>query len=139
MKITRIVEDQKDGNRSWSFHSIETVESLGYFAPIAVEPETYYEVSFDLKASLPEGASAGIGILEFDEFLWIGEQYTETLFRDHFQNVNEGKRLTGEVKGNHTFAFQTGLKTQMIHLVLFRDGPHEREHLLFDNIKIIKS
>jgi hypothetical protein len=136
IKITRVVENKSDGNRAWSFRSIDTIESLGYFAPVAVTPETDYSVSFDLKADLPEGASAGIGILEFDEFLWIGEQYTEDVYVKHFRNIHDGQRLTGLVDGTYSFDFRTGGETRMIHIVLFRDGTHERKSLLFDNIEI---
>lgn len=138
VKVTKVVENQSDANRAWSFRSIDTLESLGYFAPIAVEPNTDYQISFDLIAELPEEASAGIGVLEFDEFLWIGEQYTEEVYEKHFQKVHPGQRLTGSVEGTYSFEFKTGGKTRMIHIILFRDGKHARQSLIFDNIEIVE-
>lgn len=131
-----MAENKADGQRGWVFRSINTVDSLGYFAPLAVEPGKRYQVSFELAAELPEGASAGIGVLEFDEFLWVGEQYPETLYQEHYRGVHEGKRLSGKISGRHEFSFTTGPETQMIHLVLFRDGTHDRNSLMFDNIHI---
>ena len=136
IKITKVVENQADGNRGWVFRSIKSIDSVGYFAPVAIEPETDYQVSFEMTADLPEGASAGIGILEFDEFLWIGEQYNEAIYQDHYQGFHEGLRLKGTVRGLQTFTFRTGPKSHMAHLVLFRDGPHDRSNVMFDNLEI---
>lgn len=136
-KVTGVVESPEDGNRAWSFRSINTVDSLGYFSPLAVEPATRYQVSFKLKAELPEEASAGIGIIEFNEFLWIGEQYSEETFNKHYRGVHEGVRLTGNIDWEeHSFTFTTGPETQMIHIILFREGAHERSGVLYDDIKI---
>ncbi len=84
----------------------------------------------------PEGASAGIGVLEFDQFLWIGEQYSEETFKKHYRGVHEGRRVTGKPTGLQGFTFTTGPDTRMIHLVLFREGTHDRNSLMFDNISI---
>lgn len=135
-KVTGVAEDQSDGNRAWVFRSINSIDSLGYFSPISVEPNKIYQVSFKLFAELPKGATAGIGILEFDEFLWIGEQYTEETFKKHFRGAKEGRRLTGKPTGMQNFDFTTGPDTHMIHLVLFREGPHDRNSLMFDDISI---
>jgi hypothetical protein len=135
-RMTGVAEDKTSGNRAWLFRAIDTIDSVGYFAPLAVEPSTTYEVSFKLNTELPDAASAGIGILEFDEFLWLPEQYTEATFKEHFRASQEGLRLTGTVKGSHAFSFTTGPDTGMIHLTLFRDGPQDNKGLLFDDIKI---
>ncbi len=135
VKVTGVAENA-DGSRGWVFRSINSIDSAGYFSPLAVEPNKSYQVSFNLSAELPEGASAGVGILEFDDFLWIGEQYTEETFKQHFRGVHEGKRLTGEVRGRQSFTFTTGPQTKMIHLVLFREGAHDRNSLMFDDIEI---
>ncbi len=135
IKVTGVAENA-DGSRGWVFRSINSIDSVGYFSPLAVEPNRSYQVSFKLMAELPEGASAGIGVLEFDEFLWIGEQYTEGTFKQHFRGVHEGKRLTAEVGGQQNFSFTTGPQTKMIHLVLFREGAHDRNSLMFDDIEI---
>ena len=136
VKVTGVAEDQGSGSRGWVFRSIKSIDSVGYFSPLEVEPQKAYQVSFTLTAELNEGASAGIGILEFDEFLWIPGQYTEETFKQHFRGSHEGKRLTGTTKGKHTFTFTTGAETHMIHVVLFREGAHDRNSLMFDEIKI---
>ena len=136
-KISGLVENPEDGNKAWSFRSVNSIDSLGYFSPLAVEPSTNYRVSFKLKAQLAEGASAGIGILEFDEFLWIGEQYTEQSFQEHYRGTHEGIRRTGATDWEeYDITFATSPETHMIHLVLFRDGTHDRNGILFDDIKI---
>ena len=63
-------------------------------------------------------------------------QYTEELFKLHYRGSHEGKRLTGEPEGEQTFTFRTGPETKMIHLVLFREGTHDRNSLMFDDIEI---
>lgn len=136
VKVSGITEDQATGNRSWVFRSINTINSAGYFSPLAVEPQTNYQVTFRLDATLPEGATAGIGIIEFNEFLWIPVQYTEEIFNEHFRGSQEGARLGGTVKGEHSFTFTTGSDTRMIHLVLFREGTHDRSSVMFDDVRI---
>lgn len=139
-KVSGLVENPEDGNKAWSFRSINTIDSLGYFSPLAVEPETTYNVTFKLKAELPEGAMAGLGILDFNEFLWVGEQYTEDLFKEHYRGVHEGLRLAGNVDWQQRdFKFTSGPETRMVHLVLFREGTHDRNSVLFDDIKIVKA
>jgi hypothetical protein len=136
VKVTGVAENAADGSRGWVFRSIESTDSLGYFSPVAVEPNKIYQVSFKLIAELPAGASAGMAILEFDEFLWIGEQYTEETYIKHFLGGHEGRRLTGKGHGIQAFAFTTGPETRMVHLVLFRDGTHDLSSLMFDDIEI---
>ncbi len=136
VKVTGVAEEQSTGSRGWVFRSINSIGSVGFFSPLGVEPLTEYEVSFTLVAELVEGASAGIGILEFDEFLWIDSQYTEEIFKQHFRGSSEGKRLTGITQGKQTFTFTTGPETHMIHVVLFREGEHDRNSLRFDDISI---
>ncbi len=136
VKVTGVAENAADGSRGWVFRSINSIDSLGYFSPLKVKPDTVYQVSFNLMGDLPEGASAGIGILEFDEFLWIGEQYTEETFKKHYRGVHEGRRVTGKPVGLQTFTFRTSPETHMVHVVLFREGTHDRNSLMFDNISI---
>lgn len=136
VKVTGVAEDQGSGSRGWVFRSIKSIDSVGYFSPLAVAPQTEYTVSFSLIAELIKGASAGIGIIEFNQFLWIPGQYTEETFKQHFRGSIEGKRLTDTIKGEHSFTFTTGPETRMIHIVLFREGAHDRNSLMFDNIKI---
>jgi hypothetical protein len=136
LKVTGVAEEQETGSRAWVFRSIKSIDSLGYFSPLAVEPQTTYQVSFQLTAELSEGASAGIGILEFNKFLWVPGQYTEETFKQHFSGSHEGKRLTGTNKAEQTFTFTTGPETRMIHLVLFREGTHDRNSVMFDDIRI---
>jgi len=136
VKVTGVAEDQASGSRGWVFRSIKSIDSVGYFSPLGVEPQTGYKVSFNLIAELVEGASAGIGIIEFNQFLWIPGQYTEETFKQHFRGSIEGKRLTDTIKGEQTFTFTTGPETRMIHVVLFREGAHDRNSLMFDDIRI---
>ncbi|MBW2504545.1 MAG: hypothetical protein JRE16_08250 [Deltaproteobacteria bacterium] len=137
MKLSGLAASADEHNKAWSFRSVNTIDSLGFFSPLKVSPLTTYEVTFRMQATLPEGASAGIGILEFDEFLWLGEQYTESLYRQHYQNMHQGVRLTGDIEWSEQgFTFTTGPKTAMIHLVLFREGTHDSTVLLFDDIQI---
>lgn len=138
IKVTGVAEEAASGSRGWAFRSINTIDSVGFFSPLAVEPQTAYKVSFKLKADLSEGASAGIGILEFNEFLWVPAQYTEEMYVQHFRGSHEGQRLTGETNDEYTFTFTTGPETKMIHVVLFREGEHDRNNLLFDDIGIEK-
>lgn len=136
VKVTGVAEEQASGSRGWVFRSINSIDSVGYFSPLGVEPQTEYKVSFNLTAELIEGASAGVGIIEFNQFLWIPGQYTEETFKQHFRGSIEGKRLTDIIKGEQTFTFTTGPETRMIHIVLFREGAHDRNSLMFDNIRI---
>ena len=136
IKVTGVAEDQPTENRAWAFRSIKTIDSVGFFSPLAVEPQSTYQVSFKLTTELPEGASAGVGILEFNEFLWISAQYTEELFQKHYRGIHEGIRVTGTTADEHTFTVTTGPETHMIHVVLFREGAPDRNNLLFDDIAI---
>ena len=138
VKVTGIAEDQTTGNRRWAFRSINSIDSVGYFSPLRVEPQTSYKISFEIAAELEEGASAGIGILKFNQFLWIPNQYTDETFKAHFRGSVEGKRLSGTITGTHTFTFTSGPDTRMIHIVLFREGTHDRNSVMFDNIGIEK-
>jgi len=125
-------------SRAWIIRSIKGLDSVAFFSPLAVKPETAYRVSFAFKGELPEGASAGIGVLEFDEFLWIGEQYPESLMREHQTGSRDGVRLQGKQPWKeHAFTFTTTAKSRMIHLVLFRDGADDRKQpVFFDDIRI---
>lgn len=139
VKATGVSEDQTTGNRAWVFRGIKSIDSTGYFSPLGVKPNTRYKVDFTLQAELPDGASAGVGIIEFDQFLWIPGQYTEKTFKEHFLASQEGKRLTGNVSGEQSFTFNTGPKTGMVHLVLFREGKHDRNNVIFDDIRIAEA
>jgi hypothetical protein len=136
IKVTGVAEEQSTGRRGWTFRGINTIDSVGFFSPLGVEPQTEYKVSFKITADLAEGASAGIGILEFNEFLWVPAQYTEAMYSKHFRGAQEGQRLTGKADGEHSFTFTTGPETKMIHLVLFREGTHDRNSIMFDDIGI---
>jgi hypothetical protein len=141
MKISGMVEaDQVTGNKIFLFRGIKGIDSVGHFAPLAVEPGTDYKIGLKLKAKLPEGATTGLGILEFRQFLWIGEQYPESLHKEFFLGSKELLRIN-RTKGwqSFQFAFTTGPETQMIHLVLFREGPaSDRVPILVDNISLLE-
>ncbi|WP_305042339.1 hypothetical protein [Geoalkalibacter sp.] len=133
------LRDPATGDRAWSFRGIRGIDSAGFFSPLAVEPSTSYRISFRLKADLPEGASAGLGILEYDRFLWIGEQYPQSLDEKHRTGDHPGLRLTGSHDWQeHGFTFTTGPETRMIHLVLFREGTPDRAPVKVDDIRVEK-
>ena len=96
-----------------------------------------YQVSLQVKTELPEDGIFGIGVLEFDRFLWVGEQYTQALVQEHQTGVQQGLQLRGEQPWqNHQFRFSTGPNTGMVHLVFFREGTADRRPVLFDDIRI---
>lgn len=136
VKYTGVAENAADGSRAWVFRGISSTDSVGYFAPVAVEPGRIYQVTFKLTADLPAGASAGIDIVEFDEFLWIKDQYTAETHRRHVRGTHQGRRLTGKGHGMQAFAFATGQETRMVHLVLYREGSYDDNSLMFDDIGI---
>lgn len=137
VKMTGVAVDQASGDRAWVFRGINTVDSVGYFSPLAVTPQTTYDVSFRITSDLVAGASAGIGIIEFDEFLWIADQFTEEIHKKHALGAKEGQRLTGKNdRLKQAFTFTTSPQTKMIHLILYREGAHDRNNVLFDEIRI---
>jgi len=123
----------------WSFRSINTIDSVGFFSPLSVEPATKYTISFRMQTDLPDGASAGVGVLEFDRFLWLGEQYDEETTKAHLtEEAIVGARLKGKTRLDdlQQFDITTGPNTHMIHLVFFREGPHDRHSILLDDIAV---
>ncbi|MCF6178920.1 MAG: hypothetical protein L3J63_05950, partial [Geopsychrobacter sp.] len=129
--------DEKSDNIAFSFRAIKGLDSVGMFSPLAVKPETTYEVRTTFSCDLTEGATAGLGLLEFDKFLWLGEQYPETLLKESQVGSQAGITLKGKVENQiKTLTFTTGTKTTMIHLVFFRDGAHDRNKVSIDDISI---
>lgn len=128
----------RGGGNAWAFKSISGLDSVAFFSPLAVKPQTAYRVSFAFRGELPKGATAGIGLLEFDEFLWIDEQFPQTLIQKHQSGAHEGLRLSGKREWDeHTFTFTTSPKTHMVHLIIFREGTEDRKKpVLFDDIRI---
>ena len=57
VKVSGLLQDKSSGNKVWSIRGINTIDSVGFFSPLAVEPETTYHVSFKLIADLAEGWS----------------------------------------------------------------------------------
>jgi len=128
-----------DGTRCWAIKGIQGIDSLAFFSPLGVKPGATYRVTFAFSGEIPEKGSAGLGILEFDKFLWIPEQYPESLMKEHHTASQEGIRLTGTREWEeHTVDFTTSDKTNMIHLVFFRDGEQSRKPVFFDNIEIVE-
>ncbi len=138
LRTSGVVPGGDEGKgRAWSIRGIKGLESVGFFAPLGVEPQRSYRLSFRFRGELPEGGSAGIGILEFDRFLWIGGQFTEAMIREHQTGSQAGVSLTGHSDWTErTLTFTTSPRTRMIHLVLFRDGITDRQPVLFDDIAI---
>lgn len=131
----------RDNSNGWVIQGIKGLPSIAFFAPLAVKPVTRYRVSFDFKGELPKDASAGIGALEFKEFLWIGEQFTEELTRNYQSGAFPG--ITVKSKNDwqsYSFDFTTSPQAGMIHLILYRDGNMDREKpVFFDNIAITET
>lgn len=126
--------------RVFSFRGVADIPSLGFFSPLAVEPGTTYRVDALVSAALPEGGSAGIGIIEFDEFMWIAEQYPKSLAEKHQTGAREGVRLAGRADWKPvSFTFTTGPKTRMVHLVFFREGTADRQPVMVDDIRVEKA
>ena len=123
--------------RAFGFRSIKAVDSVGYFSPLAVTPDTSYRVSYRLWSNLSPGGTTGIGILEFNEFLFIADQFPRSLSEKHFQRSQLGMRLTDDHDGKvQSFTFRTGPQTRMIHLVFFREGTPDRNPVIIDDIEI---
>lgn len=132
-----VVTDPQSRNTAFSFRALKGVDSLGVFSPLAVEPGHSYAISLRIKTGLPEGATAGLGISEFSQFLWIPEQYTQETARNHFLGAQEMFRL-GKTAGWETrqLRFTAGPRTRMIHLVFFREGPADRSAVFLDDISV---
>lgn len=141
LKISGMVEaDPVSGNKAFIFRGIKGIDSVGHFAPLMVKPNTNYRIGLKLKAELPEGATTGLGLLEYRQFLWIGEQYTELQHQQFFLSQRELLRVnrTNDWQ-SFQFDFSSGPNTRMIHLVLFREGPAtDRMPVLFDNISVLE-
>ena len=138
-KVSGLLQDPESENRAWSFRTINTIDSVAYFSPVGVEPETAYRISYKVKAELPAEGTTGIGVLEFSKFLWIGEQYTEETTKEFLLGSQIGVELTGDIDWEEKeFILMTGPRTRMIHLVFFREGEHSRKPVLIDDIEIVK-
>lgn len=123
--------------RAFGFRGIKAVDSVGFFSPLAVEPDRVYRFSYRLWSKLSPGGTTGVGILEYNEFLFIPEQFPKTLSEKHFQRSQLGIKLTDDHDGKvQEFSFRTGPKTRMIHLVFFREGTPDREPIVIDDIEI---
>jgi hypothetical protein len=131
----------RDNSNGWMMQGIKGMSSVAFFAPLAVKPTTRYHVSFDFKGDLPKDGSAGIRVLEFKEFLWIGEQFTEALSKKYQSGAYPCiavKRKSDWL--NYSFNFTTSPQAGMVHLVLYRDGNMDVEHpVFFDNIAMTES
>jgi hypothetical protein len=139
-KVSGLLQDPESENRAWSFRGINTIDSVAFFSPIGVEPQTAYRISYKVKAELPEEAKTGIGVLEFSKFLWIGEQYTEKTIQEYLLGSQIGVELTGDLDWEEKgFILVTGPQTKMIHLVFYREGEHSRKPVLIDDVEIVKA
>lgn len=128
----------RNETRGWLLRNLDSLDSVAFFSPIAVKPATEYRVSFDFSGDLAPELSAGVGILEFDRFLWIGDQFTEAQCKKHQTGAQVGSKLGGRQPWQtHTFTFRSAPATNMIHLVLFCDGRSGYNgRALFDNLVI---
>jgi hypothetical protein len=135
--LHEIPSPQQQAGRVFALRSVAGLDSLGFFTPLEVLPQRSYQVSLQIKTELPENGIFGIGILEFDRFLWVGEQYTQALVQEHQTGVQKGLELRGQHPWQkHQFRFTTGPETGMVHLVFFREGAADRRPVLMDDIRI---
>ena len=104
-----------EGGRAFGLRGVAKLDAFGFFSPLAVEPATRYRLRARGKHSLGEGARAGIGILEFDQFLWIAEQYPQSLAEKHRKGLQPGIEVSGEGDWqDHEAVFVTGPETRQI-------------------------
>lgn len=140
LKISGVVKtDPVSANRAFSFRGIKGINSVGHFSPLAVKPNRRYKIGLKLKVDLPDGSSTGVGIIEYRQFLWLGEQYPESLHRQFFLANQELLRI-GRTAGWQDFqlTFTSGPQTRMIHLLFFREGPaSDRRPVLIDNVSLL--
>ena len=135
-----VVNKDTSKGKAFRFRGMRTINSVGFFSPLAVKPDTGYQVSFRSWSNLPAGDISGAGVLEFDEFLWVPGQYPKSLCDKHFQTSQKGVELKGKQDGEvQKFTFRTGPKTRMIHLVFFREGPKDQEQVVIDDIEIVEA
>lgn len=128
---------QQQAGRVFALRSVADLESVAFFAPLQVRPGGTYQVSLAVRTELPEGGVFGIGVLEFDRFLWVSEQYTKALMERHQTGVHPGLELRGQRPwNNHRFRFTTGPRTAMVHLVFYREGRGDRKPVLLDDIRV---
>ncbi|RMF46124.1 MAG: hypothetical protein D6751_05835, partial [Deltaproteobacteria bacterium] len=105
--------------------------------PLAVQPGQTYRISARIRCQLPDKVRTGIGVQEFDQFLWIGNQFDAEQEKQHLLRSKVGISLEGDHDWEDvTFDFTTGPKAGMIHLILFLDGPADRVPVLFDDLRI---
>ncbi|PLY00110.1 MAG: hypothetical protein C0623_07965 [Desulfuromonas sp.] len=140
IKVSGLLQNPETKNKAWSFRGINTIDSVAWFSPVAVQPNGDYRISYKVKAELPEGAKTGIGILEFKEFLWIGEQYTEKTVEEYLLGSMIGIEISDDIDWEEKgFDLRTGPETNMIHLVFYREGEHSRKPVLIDDVEIRKA
>jgi len=141
LKISGVVKTNAvSGNQVFSFRGIKGIDSVGHFAPLSVQPNTSYRLRLKLNTKLPEKAHTGVGILEYRQFLWLGEQYPESLHTQLFLRSQELLRINATDRWqDFDLQFTSGPVTKMIHLVLFREGPaSDRNPVLVDNISLME-
>ena len=129
---------KKEKGRAFAIRGIKTIDSIGFFAPLAVEPDREYRVSYRIWCKLPKGVVTGIGYQEYSQFLWIGEQYSKSISQKYFRGAREGLRLSGKQEGKtQQFTFRSGPETRMVHLIFFLDGEPDREPVIIDDIEVV--
>lgn len=139
-KTSGVVEGfGKDGSRILGLRSINEAPTLGMFAPLEVEPQADYQISFSYRSELPEGARAGLRIYEFDTYLAEGLQFTMSQLEKHLVDLKSEGVITGQHEWETlTLDFKAGDETRMAHLYFFREGTHDRLPVLIDDIIIKK-
>jgi len=129
--------DPDPPNKAFAMRGVSGTESSGFFSPLAVKADQRYRLSFKSRGELSADEQAGVGLLEFDRFLWLPGQYPESLTLEHQVNRQQLLSLQSSKSWqHHELEFTTGPKTGMIHLVFYRDGKVNREPLWLDDSRI---
>lgn len=132
-----VLSDKGGSNHVFSLRGVGGINSSGYFSPLAVEPGRSYRLSFRDRGELSADEQAGVGLLEFDQFLWIPGQYTESISKQHLVGRQQLLKLQSSDTWQQQHAiFTCGPKTRMIHLIFYRDGKVNRKPLQLDDIRI---
>lgn len=128
-----------NGSNGWTLRGSKSFVSSGFFSPLSVERKTNYRLSFDSKADLQEGGQVRVVVLEFREFQWIGEQYSQNQLDNNLIKSRSGFIVKGKHNWErHNFDFTTTSNTGMIHVSLLFEGKQNTGRAFFDNIRIEK-
>jgi hypothetical protein len=127
----------KGGTKGLVIKSIAGIASAGYFAPLSVKPSTTYTVEFSIKSDLTESGEAGVGRMEFDTLIPAVEELPRDLYLRHLLATRKEVTVRGKRDWDrYSFSFRTSARTRMAHLYFYIEGKHDRNPVVFDDIRI---